>query len=86
VTQTRSIAALVLRRPPRESREGESPTASTREYPQPALRPIEGIIVVIDDRELDTLGKLFAISPLRHAMTFEAYVAMRGYARASGGR
>lgn len=80
----RSSVARVLPRPPGETREGESPSVNASEYPPPALRPIDGIVVVIDDRELDTLGTLFAISPLRHAMTFEAYLAMRGYARTSG--
>ena len=47
----------------------------------PRLAPIEDIIVVIDDRELDTLAQLFAISPFKRGMTFEAYLAMKGFAR-----
>jgi hypothetical protein len=49
-------------------------------YPQ-SLRPIEEILVVIDDAELETLAKVFAMSPVRQAMTFEAYLAVKGFAR-----
>lgn len=79
----RSNVALVLPRPPRDARDGESPSVNASQDPLPAFRPIDSIVVVIDDRELETLGTLFAMSPLRHAMTFEAYLATRGYARPS---
>lgn len=49
----------------------------------PSLRPIEGILIVIDDGALEALATVFAMSPVREATTFEAYLAMRGYARAS---
>jgi hypothetical protein len=48
---------------------------------QPSLRPIEDLLIVIDDAELEALAKVFAMSPARQAMTFEAYLAVKGFAR-----
>jgi hypothetical protein len=48
---------------------------------QPSLRPIGELLIVIDDAELEALAKLFAMSPVRQAMTFEAYLAVKGFAR-----
>jgi hypothetical protein len=47
----------------------------------PRLGPIDDMIVVIGDRELDSLAQLFATSPFKQGMTFEAYLAMKGFAR-----
>jgi hypothetical protein len=46
----------------------------------PSPRPKE-ILVVIDDAELEVLAKAFAMSPVRQAMTFEAYLAVKGLAQ-----
>ena len=37
--------------------------------------------MVIDDAELEALATVFAMSPVRQAMTFEAYLAVKGFAR-----
>jgi hypothetical protein len=47
----------------------------------PSLCPIEELLVVIDDAELEALATVFAMSPVRQAMTFEAYLAVKGFAR-----
>jgi hypothetical protein len=47
----------------------------------PSLRPIEELLVVIDDADLEALATVFAMSPVRQAMTFEAYLAVKGFAR-----
>jgi hypothetical protein len=47
----------------------------------PSLRPIDELLVVVDDAELEALAKVFTMSPVRRAMTFEAYLAVKGFAR-----
>ena len=45
----------------------------------PAFTAIEGILVVLPDEQLDALGTIFALSPLRKAMTFEGYLIAKGF-------
>jgi hypothetical protein len=45
----------------------------------PAFSPIEGVLVVLPDEQLDALGTIFASSPLRKAMTFEGYLIVKGF-------
>jgi hypothetical protein len=52
----------------------------------PSLRPIEELFIVIDDADLDALATVFAMSPVRQAMTFEAYLAVKGFALSIGRR
>jgi hypothetical protein len=47
--------------------------------PAPAFSPIEGVLVVLPDEQLDALGTIFASSPLRKAMTFEGYLIVKGF-------
>jgi hypothetical protein len=47
----------------------------------PALAPIDEVVIVMSDEQLDALGAVFRMSPVRHAMTFEAYLTVRGFAR-----
>jgi hypothetical protein len=49
-------------------------------FAPPRFGPIDNMLIVIGDRELDTYARLYAISPLRQAMTFEGYLAARGFA------
>jgi len=48
-----------------------------------AFSPIDGMLVVMPDEQLDALGTIFASSPLRKAMTFEGYLAAKGFGRPS---
>lgn len=41
--------------------------------------PLEGVVVMIPDEQLDALGSIFAASPLRGAMTFEGYLVVKGF-------
>jgi hypothetical protein len=50
--------------------------------PAPAFSPIEGVLVVLPDEQLDALGTIFASSPLRKAMTFEGYLIVKGFGQA----
>jgi hypothetical protein len=47
--------------------------------PGPAFSPIEGVLVVLPDEQLNALGTIFASSPLRKAMTFEGYLVVKGF-------
>lgn len=47
----------------------------------PAFQPLEDLFIVISDDQLEALAALFRMSPLRRAMTFEAYLAVKGYGR-----
>jgi hypothetical protein len=47
----------------------------------PSFAPIDGIVIVIPDEHLEALAALFCMSPVRRAMTFEAYLAVRGFSR-----
>ena len=76
-----SPGATVLSLPSRVEPPAREVGERREESQPPRFAPIDGIIVVIGDRELDTLAHLFAISPLKPAMTFEAYLAMKGFAR-----
>ncbi len=47
----------------------------------PALQPLAGdALIVVPDQQLEALGALFQMSPLRSVMTFEAYLIMKGFA------
>ena len=64
----------------------EAPSAPVEapELPTPdgaRFGAIDDMLIVIGDMELDAFAQLFSISPLRHAMTFEAYLATKGFAR-----
>lgn len=48
---------------------------------EPRFAPLDGIVIIVSDDQLDALATTFRMSPLRKAMTFEAYLAMRGFAR-----
>lgn len=50
--------------------------------PAPAFSPIDGVLVVLPDEQLDALGTIFASSPLRKAMTFEGYLIVKGFGQA----
>jgi hypothetical protein len=39
------------------------------------------LIVVLGDEQLEALAAAFLMHPARKAMTFEAYLAVRGFAR-----
>ena len=43
--------------------------------------PLEDVLIVLPDDQLDALGTIFSSSPLRKAMTFEAYLVTKGFAR-----
>ncbi len=46
-----------------------------------ALQPLGGdALILVPDQQLDALGALFQMSPLRRVMTFEAYLIMKGFA------
>jgi hypothetical protein len=47
------------------------------------FNPIDGILVVMPDEQLDALCTIFASSPLRKAMTFEGYLVAKGFGRPS---
>ena len=40
---------------------------------------IDSIVIMISDGQLDALAPTFLMSPLRQAMTFEAYLAVKGF-------
>lgn len=46
---------------------------------QPCFGPLEDNVIFIGDGELEALGSIFCKSPLRRAMTFEGYLAVKGY-------
>jgi hypothetical protein len=78
-----SKKAMPLFSPSRE-RLASDVVVSGEEYSfGPSLRPLERLFIVIDDAELETLAKVFAMSPVSQAMTFEAYLAVKGFARRS---
>jgi hypothetical protein len=77
-----SPVASVLSLPNRETLTSDGPDRREQENtPGPSLRPIEDLLILIEDEELEALAKVFAMSPVRRAMTFEAYLAVRGFAR-----
>jgi hypothetical protein len=43
------------------------------------FQPLDDVILQIPDEQLEALGTLFAASPLRKAMTFEAYLFVKGF-------
>jgi hypothetical protein len=82
-----SKKAMPLSSPGRETLASNVVDVSGEEYSfGPSLRPIEEIFIVIDDAELEALAKVFAMSPVSQAMTFEAYLAVKGFARSIGQR
>jgi hypothetical protein len=48
---------------------------------EPRLQPLDELIVVLGDEQLEALAAAFLMHPARKAMTFEAYLAVRGFAR-----
>jgi hypothetical protein len=77
-----SKKAMLLSSPSRETPASDVVDVRGDAYSfPPSLRPIEELLVVIDDVELEALAKVFTMSPLRQAMTFEAYLAVKGFAR-----
>ena len=77
-----SKKAMLLSSPSRETLASDVVEVRGKEHSfPPSLRPIEELLVVIDDAELEALAKVFAMSPVRQAMTFEAYLAVKGFAR-----
>ncbi len=60
---------------PKEKTGANSAVASATEF-----APL-GYAIVIPDEQLDALGTIFSSSPLRKAMTFEAYLVAKGFAR-----
>ena len=76
-----SKKAMLLSSPSRETPASDVVDVRGDAYSfPPSPRPKE-ILVVIDDAELEVLAKAFAMSPVRQAMTFEAYLAVKGFAR-----
>ncbi len=59
----------------------EDGTAKAVTAEPPSFAPIESLLIVVSDEHLDALGALFCMSPARKAMTFEAYLAVRGFGR-----
>jgi len=47
----------------------------------PSFAPLDDVMIVIGDEQLEALAATFHMSPARRAMTFEAYLAVRGFAR-----
>jgi hypothetical protein len=45
----------------------------------PSFAPIDDLVILIGDEQLEALGALFCMNPVRRAMTFEAYLAVRGF-------
>lgn len=60
-------------------RDGVAAKTTTAE--PPSFAPIDGILIVLSDEHIEALGALFCMNPARKAMTFEAYLAVRGFAR-----
>ena len=60
--------------------DSHEPTATK----QAAFEPIADALILIADDQLEALGTIFCSSPLRKAMTFEAYLVIKGYARGAG--
>jgi len=54
-----------------------TPEVSSTQVPDFAA--LDGVLLVLPDEQLDALGTIFASSPLRRAMTFEAYLIVKGY-------
>ena len=50
-------------------------------HPLPHFELLEEALIVLPDEQLEALGSIFAMSPLRRAMTFEGYLVVKGYAR-----
>ena len=61
----------------------ESPALRAEAEPS-AFEPIPNALILIADDQLDALATIFLQSPLRKAMTFEAYLVIKGYARGVG--
>lgn len=66
-----------------QSRDGTANvnTISALDPHPPSFAPIDDIVIVVPDEHLEALGALFCMSPARRAMTFEAYLAVKGFAR-----
>jgi hypothetical protein len=45
------------------------------------LGPLEDVLIVLSDEQLDAMAATFRMNPARKAMTFEAYLTVRGFAR-----
>ena len=52
-----------------------------RESVEPRFGPIDDLLIVIGDKELEAFAQLFAKSSLKRGMTFEAYLAVKGFGR-----
>lgn len=52
-----------------------------RESNEARFGAIDDLLIVIGDMELEAFGRLFAKSRLKRGMTFEAYLAVKGFAR-----
>ncbi|MGH7819043.1 MAG: hypothetical protein ACREQ9_04655 [Candidatus Binatia bacterium] len=61
---------------------GEEATAGSAA--EVRLSPLDGVVILIGDDQLDALATTFLMSPYRNAMTFEAYLAVKGFAREAG--
>ena len=59
----------------------EERSVASRGNDMPSFAPIDGLIIVLTDEQLDALATTFRLSPVRRAMTFEAYLAVRGFGR-----
>ena len=57
------------------------PAPSTPIAEAPPLGCGEDSLILLSDEQLDALGTIFCMSPLRKSMTFEAYLVVRGFAR-----
>ena len=58
----------------------EVPAADVR-LDVPSFAPLDDLVIVLSDEHLEALAAAFLMNPARRAMTFEAYVAARGFAR-----
>ena len=59
----------------------ESPSAAEVRGEVPSFAPLDEVVIVLSDEHLEALAAAFLMNPARRAMTFEAYVAARGFAR-----
>jgi hypothetical protein len=63
----------------KQTKETGAPEAALSGVTQ--FEPLSDALIVMPDEQLEALGSIFAMSPLRKAMTFEGYLVVKGYAR-----
>lgn len=58
---------------------GLASEATVGASPEGRFAPLGEFLVTIPDEQLHALGAIFMASPLRKAMTFEAYLVTKGF-------